>query len=126
MRRFISFHLPLVLYAALIIAVSSMSKLPTPDLGITYLDKLAHFVEYFIFMLLVFRSISNPPLSLKGLWAYVPAVIFSVIFAALDEYHQSFVAGRRADVYDLLSDSCGIILGAVLRFLLHKRRQRTY
>ena len=90
-------------------------------MGIEYLDKLLHFIEYFIFLLLAFRAFSNPPVSIRGIWAYILASTFSIIFAALDEYHQSFVAGRQSDFYDLVSDVCGIILAAVLIFLVRKR-----
>ena len=55
-RNLAVYQLPLILYAALILAVSSFSRLPTPDLGITYLDKLAHFAEYFLFMVLMYRA----------------------------------------------------------------------
>jgi len=125
LKPFASNQLPLILYAALIFAVSSISKLPTPDLGIAYLDKLVHFGEYFIFLLLMHRALANRPVNLAGFWLYFPAIAVSIIFAALDEYHQSFVPGRDADLYDLLSDSIGIILAAVLLFLLHKRRNST-
>ena len=35
------------------------------------------------------------------------AMIITVGYAAFDEYHQSFVPGRFADVFDLLADAAG-------------------
>lgn len=125
MKRFAAYQLPLILYAALILTVSSISRLPTPDLGIAYLDKLAHFCEYFIFLVLMFRALSNPPFSLKGFAGYSLAVILSIVFAGIDEYYQSLIPRRQADIYDLIADSTGIILGAVLLFLIHRRKRNT-
>ena len=125
MRRFAAFQLPIILYAALILTVSSISRLPTPDLGITYLDKLAHFAEYFLFLVLMIRALTNRPLNLDGFPGYLLAVVFSIGFAAGDEYFQSFIPGRQSDIYDLLADSLGIILGAILLFLIHKRKRST-
>jgi len=73
----------------------------------------------------MFRALSNPPLSWEGFTGYSLAVILSIGFAGVDEYYQSFIPGRQADIYDLVADSLGIILGAVLLFLLHKRRRIT-
>jgi VanZ family protein len=124
LRRFTVFQLPIILYAALIFTFSSFSRLPTPDFGIDYVDKLAHFIEYFIFLLLAIRAFSNLPVAMGKAWIYILAVFLSIAFAAGDEYHQSFVPGRNADIYDLVSDSSGIILGAMLHFLFHKRQQK--
>lgn len=38
-----------------------------------------------------------------------------LLFAVLDEWHQSFVPGRVAALSDLLADAAGIVLGIVLR-----------
>ena len=122
-RRFASYQLPLILYAALVFIVSSISRLPEPEIEFEYLDKLAHFVEYFIFMLLTIRALANLPVALRGFFLYLSAVIISVLFAALDEYHQSFIANRKADIYDLLADSAGIMLGAVIHFFHFRRKQ---
>lgn len=122
-RRFAAYQLPLILYAALVLTVSSISGLPTPDLGIDFLDKLAHFCEYFIFLVLMFRALANPPFSLSGFTGYLLAVILSIVFAGFDEYYQSHIPGRESDIYDLVADSMGIILGAFLVFLFFKRRR---
>jgi len=37
--------------------------------------------------------------------------IIGSLYAASDEYHQSFVEGRFSEVSDFLADSAGVILG---------------
>lgn len=42
------------------------------------------------------------------------AVLLSAAFAALDEFHQHFVAGRGPQVSDVLLDTCGAAVGSLL------------
>lgn len=122
-KAFAVYWLPFILYAAVIFTVSSISRLPTPDIGIAFADKLAHFIEYFIFILLALRAFHSSLSSGKRLHIYLPAIVFSVVFAALDEFHQSVVPGRQADTFDLIADLAGILSGAALHLLIdHVKR----
>lgn len=46
------------------------------------------------------------------------------IYGVLDEVHQYFVPGRQSDVFDVLADVSGGLLGAGLMFLLLRRYGR--
>jgi VanZ family protein len=93
---------PAVLWAALIFALSSVPDLGT-DLGQwdTALRKLAHVAEYAILGALVFRAAGSAPV----------AVFLSSAYAATDEIHQAFVAGRHGSPLDWLIDTAGVVLG---------------
>jgi len=43
-------------------------------------------------------------------------------YAAIDEFHQLFVAGRSGQISDVLLDSCGVLIGVILvsSLLFHK------
>ena len=56
MKAAIKYHLPVVLYGAAILAVSSIPNLQAPVAGKWPIDKLAHLVEYAGFAILVYRS----------------------------------------------------------------------
>ena len=77
-----------------------------------YVRKVAHMTEYFLlavaisFPLYVYR--------IRGFWLFLLAGIFCVGFAGLDEYHQSFVAGRGPSVSDVGIDSSGALIGIIL------------
>lgn len=77
-----------------------------------YVRKAAHMTEYFIlaialsFPLYVYR--------IRGIWLMLLAGIICVGFAGLDEYHQSFVAGRGPSVKDVCIDSIGAGIGILL------------
>ncbi len=76
-----------------------------------YVRKLAHFTEYFILAV----SVAFPlyVYGMRGFPLVIFAGVFCVGFACLDEYHQSFVAGRVASKKDVLVDSCGAFLGII-------------
>jgi len=77
-----------------------------------YVRKFAHMTEY----MLLAMSVSLPlyVYRIRGIGLTLFAGGFCVAFAALDEYHQSFVAGRVADMHDVLIDSIGILIGVIL------------
>lgn len=74
--------------------------------------KLAHVTEYFAlavtvaFPLYVYR--------IRGFWLLFTGGTFCVLFACLDEYHQSFVAGRGPSLRDVGIDSIGIFTGILV------------
>ena len=93
---------PAVLWAALIFALSSVPNLGT-DLGLwdTVFRKLAHVAEYAILGALVYRAAASVPV----------AILLSSAYAATDEIHQAFVAGRHGSPLDWLIDTAGVVLG---------------
>ncbi len=92
-----------------------------------YIRKSAHFVEYFIFSLLVLRAIGARRHDRRLAWA-LAAIAVVAGYAALDEFHQSFVPGRTAAVSDVLLDTTGgtaaqLIAGLVLLWKHVRGRQ---
>ena len=80
--------------------------------GQYYIRKTAHFTEYFLLAV----SVAFPlyVYGVRGLWLVFSAGIFCVGYACLDEYHQSFVAGRSPGKKDVLIDSVGIFCGIIV------------
>lgn len=68
--------------------------------------KCGHVTEYFVFSLLVLKGLRAGGREF-GLSLAVIAVLIVAAYAALDEYHQSFVPGRGAAVSDVLLDTAG-------------------
>jgi VanZ family protein len=77
------------------------------------LRKLAHITEYGILIFLAWRALSDGGEEKKKRYLIV-AFIFSVLYAASDEYHQLFVHGRVGSSVDVMIDSMGILISAVL------------
>jgi VanZ family protein len=101
----ISAWLPVVCWAALIFALSSIPHLGT-GLGVwdTILRKGAHVVEYAILAALLLRALDRE----------TPAFLLGVAYAITDEFHQHFVAGRHASPVDVAIDSTGVLIGILL------------
>jgi VanZ family protein len=88
--------------------------------------KGAHLTEYFILSMLILRGIRAGEKGMHLRWALVTILIIAG-YAALDEYHQSFVPGRTAAVGDVLIDTSGGIAAQIvasLFVLLGKAREK--
>jgi VanZ family protein len=96
---------PVVLWAAVIFAFSSIPSLGT-GLGTwdLVLRKLAHTAEYAVLGALLVRAIGRPQL----------AILAGGLYAASDEIHQSFVRGRHGAWYDVLIDTVGVTIGVIV------------
>jgi VanZ family protein len=69
--------------------------------------KLAHFSEYALLGILAARAfITSPGNRLRRHW-FVASLVLIILYALLDEYHQSFVPSRTASIYDSFIDMSG-------------------
>jgi VanZ family protein len=100
-RRLVVLWAPIIVWAAVIFALSSIPSLGT-DLGTwdLVLRKLAHITEYAILAFLLRRALTTPA-----------ALAVAVAYAISDEFHQTFVHGREGRPRDVVIDSIGIVLG---------------
>lgn len=118
----LKYYLPPLVWAALILAVSSIPQLKTPSLGFDWVDKLFHFGEYFIFGLLLGRGLGGARRWFSS--ALIMATCIAGIFGIVDELHQYFIPGRSTDIYDMLADILGSFLGALTYIYWQRRRSR--
>lgn len=77
-----------------------------------YVRKAAHMTVYFLLAIAV--SFPLYVYRIRGIWLMLLAGIICVVFAGLDEYHQSFVAGRGPSLKDVGIDSIGAFVGILL------------
>ena len=102
---FVRDWLPVLVWAAVIFVFSSI-----PDLGTglggwdLVLRKLAHTAEYAILGALLLRATGRTWLAF-GL---------GVLYAASDEFHQTFVSGRHGTPVDVAIDALGVAIGIAL------------
>ena len=122
MGKFLSRYLPLVLWLAFISFASTDSFNASntsriigplvlwlfPNTSVETLAtiqfftrKLAHFTEYAILGFLAARAFRTSPR-----WFLISAILI-VVYALLDEYHQSFVPSRTASIFDSFIDMTG-------------------
>jgi VanZ family protein len=105
--------LPVVAWAALIFALSSV-----PDLGTGLggwdlaLRKIAHAAEYAVLGAMLLRATGKTGL----------AFTLGALYAVSDELHQSFVPGRLGSPLDVAIDAAGVAVGIVLWQTVRARR----
>jgi VanZ family protein len=101
----VNLWLPVVLWAGLIFTLSAV---PSLDTGLGTWDlavrKLAHLAEYAVLGGLLQRALGREPL----------ALLVGSAYAATDEIHQTFVAGRQGSPLDWLLDTAGVAAGVLL------------
>lgn len=78
--------------------------------------KAAHFTEYFVFCVLVFRGARGNRQGWRWTWG-LAALSIAAGYSALDEVHQAFVASRTASARDSLLDSTGAFVATLSLFL---------
>ena len=100
---------PVVLYMAAIFYASGLTEPPVP----AGTDKSLHGLAYLGLALVVVRAVAGGLPRRIELRTATIAILMTVAYAATDEVHQTFVPGRHADVYDLLADAGGAIVGTV-------------
>ena len=75
--------------------------------------KAAHFIEYFLFSVILLRAVRGENRGWRIRWA-IAALAIAAGYSALDEFHQSFVPSRTASPWDSLLDTTG---AAVAQFV---------
>ncbi len=109
MHRLFTHWLPVLLWMALIAALSSIPALQSnlPPVWDLAARKFAHATEYGVLALLVQRAHG-----LRTPYGLLLTVAWCVAYAASDEFHQSFVLGRHGAALDVLVDSFGATIAA--------------
>ena len=85
--------------------------------------KAAHVMEYAILGVLLVRAWRGGVRAICW-WHALAALLMAGTYAALDEFHQSFVASRTGSPLDVAIDTCGAALGVALYFAALQLRDR--
>ena len=107
---------PWLMLIGLCLLIFWQSSGPRPPQTSTFsgIDKLAHAAAYALLAFLAARAFATLPVPGQRpalLWA---AALFAALYGLSDEFHQSFVPGRSADVWDWVADLSGAIGGALI------------
>src|SRR6476619_3161545 len=144
MKAFLKYWLPLLIWLGVIFVVSTiaMSTEHTSRYIVPFLlwlkpgmspraiwiilvvaRKCAHVMEYTVLALLLWRALrSVPTLCTKTLVVFLAVLLGCALFAATDEFHQTFVKSRTPSVRDVLLDVAGALLGLLIAAIFANRR----
>ncbi len=120
-KRNIIFRWLFILWAILIISVSSIPHLSVPNIPIGFrLDYLVHFGMYFVLAIfLVLWKIDKYGHFKKG--QYIILILLGCLFAIADETHQLWIPERTFAWKDMLSNVLGFTSGFVFVSSLYNR-----
>lgn len=97
-------------YMAALFMASSGPGVPLPP-GRNW-DKVLHAGAYAVLAALAAWALTRGRLRAATWPVLLAACLISVLYGATDEFHQSFVPGRDADVLDLFADALGAVAAA--------------
>ena len=121
-RSFVRHQLPAILWALLIFGSSSLPGRAFPDVSFPHIDKVVHFLYYFVFAILVAHALRFqsrfPDLSRFSL---ALGFLLATAYAVSDEVHQLFVPERSFDPEDLFADVAGAFSAVAILALLRWR-----
>jgi VanZ family protein len=140
-KKFINRWLPVLLWATMIFLFSTehfaapqSSRILGPLLrsafpGITaeqvslvqfVIRKLAHWSEYFILAVLLYRAWYAENSGRSTVRPAALTMVFALVWAISDEFHQSWVPSRTASLVDVMIDGFGALCGSLWMYLRHR------
>jgi VanZ family protein len=99
-----------IFWAVLIFALSSIPGRSLPQVSVLHYDKVLHALVYGVLGGLCCLALEG---TVPRASAILGAITLAVAYGLTDEFHQMFVPGRSADLYDVVADGLGALLGAV-------------
>jgi VanZ family protein len=102
------------------LTISLLSSIPGPKMpkvDVLRYDKVVHALVYAVLGALLFVAIRQTWTLTKARVIAI-AAIGALLYGLTDEFHQLFVPGRSAELYDALADGIGGLLGASVAAIL--------
>src|ERR1700736_3636012 len=143
-RRFVRYWMPAILWTTIIFLGSTdmLSAEHTsrflvpflrwidPQISLAALNaiqvgvrKVGHLTEYAILAMLLWRALrSGTRWQMKMSILFLVAALACAIFAASDEFHQSFVPSRTASPTDVMIDIRGALIGLAICLVFARRK----
>ena len=120
---FLRYWLPVLVYVAIIFAVSSIANL-APPVKWRNADKLSHLIEYSILGFLLVRAFYGS----RFFSALVPCALLAVsaglATGLADELFQAGIVGRVSSVEDFRADAIGVAIGTLLYSIAKRLHDR--
>ncbi len=99
-----------IFLAVLIFYVSSLSFAPSSSSNTGYKAIVYHMTIFFFLAFFLSVSLTKG----KNSKLIILSMVICLIYAFLDEFHQSFVPGRNSSLGDVFIDGVGIIISSVI------------
>lgn len=104
---------PVGVYIAIIFTLSSIPNL-RPPVQVNNADKAAHFLEYGVFGLLLYRAARLTWSHRNAMIPFLFTVLVGLCVATCDELYQGSIPGRQKSANDALADFVGVTVAALI------------
>ena len=108
-----------MLWAALILILTSIPGSHIPPLPVRNFDKIVHLAIYGVLGFLTARAWANGS---RVTAVALVAIALVSCFGALDEWHQQFIPQRSMDIMDWAADTTGAAFGVIVAFATERLR----
>ena len=117
MKKNFIYILPVIVYCTFIF-IQSCYPSPKEIPHFAFSDKIMHTFGYALLGALTAWALFNGNWGMGKLQSnrkllIIIAILFSTMYGVSDEIHQSFVAARCGDVFDVAADAAGSIIGVL-------------
>ncbi len=96
--------------------LSEEIKIKMVEHGNPIIRKLAHFSVYALIGVWIMAFMSTFDMRLYKKW--IISMLVGIVYAASDEFHQSFVPGRGPSIVDVGIDSLGVLTGILVVLII--------
>lgn len=106
-----------IVYTLVLTLLLLFPSTEVPDLEVPFLDKIGH-VSLFAFLVLIWATyswVASKGVQSKILWVVPLAFIYGIVIEALQEL---FFKPRTADIWDVVANFVGIVLGGLIFYVL--------
>lgn len=115
-----------------VVAIFSMSSLTAADIHrlnvfripSEYVHRIGHLIEYAVLAALLVRALYHSDTGMSPIRMNTVAVIALILFAGTDEWHQTFVPGRKGRAGDVLYDILCVTMGIVAYYWYKRITER--
>src|SRR5438270_3789909 len=111
--RRLSAWLPVVLWAGVIFALSSIPGTRLPAIDLPQSDKIGHALLYGVLGGLLCRALDRSRTRGKARSHLLLAILIATAYGVSDEIHQLWTPQRSADWRDVVADASGAALGVM-------------
>lgn len=109
----------MLIYWIILFILTSLPSNKLPEIGLS--DKIEHFGAYLVLSFLLNMAFRfQKKIKLFSERPNLYSFLFVFIYGIFDEIHQAFIPGRYCDLFDLIADTIGAILGLIIILFLSK------
>ena len=114
--NFFVYQFPVIVWAIIILTVSSIPHFACVKPSWTKFDKVAHFIEYGILCYLLTRALGYRSNRTVTKFIIILSIAICGVLAGIDELHQKYIPGRFTSIGDFIADISGIVFAQVIYY----------